>query len=65
MDFEDLGPRVKNQSFPLFTDLSDLSIDELEARIAAMEEEIERCRQEIAGKKSTRASADAIFKLNQ
>lgn len=65
MDFEDLEPRVKKQGLPLFIDLSDFSIDELEARIAAMEGEIERCRQEIAGKKSTRASADAIFKSRQ
>ena len=43
-------------------DLSLLSVGELEDRIAACKEEIERIRTELAEKKSSMAAAAAIFK---
>ncbi len=38
-----------------------MSIDELEAKIAALKGEIEACEQMIAAKQKQRAVADAIF----
>ncbi len=43
-------------------DLDPLSVDELEARIAALEAEIARSRQKIQRAVNHRASADALFK---
>ncbi len=43
-------------------DLDPLSIDELGARIALLEREIERCRSRIAFAQAHRASADALFR---
>jgi len=42
--------------------LGSLSIAELEARIAALTQEIERIRQELAAKRAHEAAAAAIFK---
>lgn len=42
--------------------LDPLSIEDLEARIAAAEAEIERCRQAIAKKRASREAAAAFFK---
>jgi len=38
-----------------------MSVEELEERIATMEEEIRRYRENIAAKQSSRAAADAVF----
>jgi uncharacterized small protein (DUF1192 family) len=38
-----------------------MSIDELEAKIAALKEEIAACEKAIAAKRQQRAAADAIF----
>lgn len=43
-------------------DLDPLSVDELHARIAALEGEIERTRAKIATAASHRASAESLFK---
>lgn len=61
IDPEDLEPK-KRVLDPLGADLSRLSIEELEARIAALEEEIVRCRGAIDGKRKTRDSAESVFK---
>ena len=43
--------------------LDTLSIDELEARIALLEGEINRLKAAIAAKKDSKSAADAVFKL--
>ena len=42
--------------------LGNLSIAELEARIVALTEEIERVREELAAKRAHEAAAAAVFK---
>jgi uncharacterized small protein (DUF1192 family) len=41
--------------------LETLSVGELEARIAQLERELERCRSVIAAKRAHRSVADAVF----
>ncbi len=41
--------------------LDRLSVDELEARIIALQAEIEDCRQELARKRAQKSAADALF----
>jgi uncharacterized small protein (DUF1192 family) len=43
-------------------DLDPLSVEELSARIAALESEIARTRRKIEGAVNHRATADALFK---
>ncbi|MEL6112041.1 MAG: DUF1192 domain-containing protein [Pseudomonadota bacterium] len=43
-------------------DLSDLSVGDLTARIAAMEAEIERCRGLIKARNASRTVAEDVFK---
>jgi len=43
-------------------DIDRLSVDELEARIAALESEIARCRTKISNAVNHRATADSLFK---
>jgi uncharacterized small protein (DUF1192 family) len=64
VDLDDLlGPRP-DDPLPLLLreDLDRLSVAELEARIAALEGEIARCRRKIEHAARHRADADAIFK---
>ncbi|MEC8565386.1 MAG: DUF1192 domain-containing protein [Pseudomonadota bacterium] len=46
----------------LAEDLSPMGLDELRARIDALEGEIERCRAIIESKKSSHNDAEAIFR---
>ena len=46
----------------LAEDLSPMGLDELSARIDALESEIERCRTIIESKKSSHSNAEAIFR---
>ena len=63
IDPEELLPRKKPASEIVpGQDLSAMSAHELEARIAAMEEEIVRCREAIQSRNSTKAAADAFFR---
>ena len=58
-----LGPRPGDPLAALVAqDLDRLSVAELEARVAALEGEIARCRRKIEGAVNHRASADALFK---
>jgi len=63
MDFEDLPTK---KATPLTDvekeDLSTISADELEERVARLEAEILRTKTEITAKQSSRAAADAFFK---
>ena len=43
-------------------DLSLMSIEELKARIAMLEDGIRKCKEMIASKQSSRSSADSFFK---
>ena len=46
----------------LAEDLSPMGLEELSARIDALENEIERCRAIIESKKSSHSDAEAIFR---
>lgn len=65
MDIDDLLPRRTGDD-PLAAlarqDLDPLSVDELDARIAALQAEIERTRSKLVGARSFRSVADSLFK---
>ncbi len=60
IDTDELEPRkpLKADAPP---DLARLSIEELEARVLALEAEIARCREMIAAKKKTLSAAHSVF----
>ena len=64
MDLDDILP--KNPGDPLVLllkqDLDPMSVEELQARIAALEGEIARAKSKIERAVNHRASADALFK---
>jgi uncharacterized small protein (DUF1192 family) len=64
MDTDEILPRRADD--PLVAlgrqDLDPLSVEELDARIAALEAEIARVRRKIESAVNHRASADALFK---
>ena len=62
MDENDLEPRKKPDLNLAAQDLSMMSIEELEERIAEMIAEIERCRALIVSKQGSRADAESVFK---
>lgn len=61
MDDEERPPKGRQHEIGMVLD--SLSLDELDRRIALLESEIARLREAIAAKRSTRAAADAVFKL--
>lgn len=62
MIIDDEKPRPKAATDVLGADLSALSIPELEARVAALQAEIERTQAEAAKKHATANAAAAFFK---
>lgn len=64
MDLDDLLPRRKDDHLAALAkqDLDPLSVDELDARIAALQAEIERTRAKLEGARSFRSAADSLFK---
>ncbi|KQT34808.1 hypothetical protein ASG29_01205 [Sphingomonas sp. Leaf412] len=64
MDLDDILGPGSGDPLPalLAEDLDRLSVAELEARVAALEREIARCRRKIEGAVNHRASADRLFK---
>lgn len=54
--------RPKKIDVSVGDNLESLSVDELEVRIMALQEEIGRCQDEISAKQSSRASAESVFK---
>ncbi len=64
MDWDELLPNKPDDPLTQLTrqDLDPLSVDELHARIAALEGEIARVRGKIDASVNFRASAEAIFK---
>lgn len=64
MDMDELFPARPDDPLVLLArqDLDPLSVDELEARIAALEAEIARVRAKIEHSVNHRASAEALFR---
>jgi uncharacterized small protein (DUF1192 family) len=64
MDLDELFPDKPKDPLTQLTrqDLDPLSVEELHARIAVLEDEIARVRAKIDASVSFRASAEAIFK---
>jgi len=64
MDLDELFPDKPDDPLKLLTkqDLDPMSVDELEARIVALEAEIARVRAKLDASVSFRASADELFK---
>ena len=60
--FEDL-PRPRPTSHELGQDLTTLSVDELDERIAVLRREIERLEAAKAAKEASRKAADGVFKF--
>jgi uncharacterized small protein (DUF1192 family) len=61
MDWDELKPKPA-KAITLGEPLESLSIGELEARIAALEAEIQRVKDNVARKKAHEAAAAAVFK---
>jgi len=61
MDWDDLQPK-KKASEVVGEDLSNLSVADLEARIASLEAEIVRVRKELNAKRAHEDAAAALFK---
>ncbi len=55
-------PKPKARDLPLGAPLDTLSVDELEARIALLREEIARIERAIDGKRASRTAADSFFR---
>jgi uncharacterized small protein (DUF1192 family) len=62
IDLDELMPRKPKLEIVLGQDISTLSVIELEARIAALEEEIVRSREALKARAATKNAADAFFK---
>lgn len=62
MDWDDITPKKPKTTAAVGDNLETLSVAELEARIAAFEEEIERVKSELERKRRHEASANALFK---
>lgn len=64
MDLDELFPGRPDDPIVLLArqDLDPLSVDELEARIAALEGEIARVRAKLAAAVDFRSDADALFR---
>ena len=58
---EDL-PRPKMTTHVVGQDLSPLSLEEIDARIAQLKSEIERLEQARASKQAVKGAADALFR---
>jgi uncharacterized small protein (DUF1192 family) len=61
MDWDEVRP-APQKAITVGERLDNLSIAELEARIAALTQEIERVRQEMAAKRAHEEAAAAVFK---
>jgi uncharacterized small protein (DUF1192 family) len=61
MDWDDVRPAPKREII-VGANLEALSIEDLEARIVALQGEIERVRATLTSRRSQQQAADAIFK---
>ena len=64
MDLDELFPDKPDDPLTLLTkqDLDPLSVEELEARIAILEAEIERVKMKLLNSVNFRSTADELFK---
>ncbi len=62
MDIDDLEPRPAKKASLAAEDLSLYSLEDLEARIAELKAEIQRCEEMIASKQGSRQAAESVFK---
>ena len=62
IDPEELLPRKPKQDIVIGQDLSAMSVEELERRIAALEAEIGRSRVAMEARAATKSAADQFFK---
>jgi uncharacterized small protein (DUF1192 family) len=62
IDLDELMPRKPKAETVMGQDLSAMSVHELEARIAALEEEIVRTRDALRSRSATKSAADSFFK---
>lgn len=62
MDWDDLAPKKPKLAAAVGDSLATLSVAELEARIAAFEQEIERIKLELDAKRKHEEAANALFK---
>lgn len=64
MDPDDLSPRTHSDPLAALArqDIDPLSVDELQARIVALEDEIARCRGRLAFAGKHRTLAEGLFK---
>jgi uncharacterized small protein (DUF1192 family) len=62
IDLDELMPRKPKPEMVLGQDLSTLSVIELEARIVALEAEIQRTREALKARAATKSAADSVFK---
>jgi uncharacterized small protein (DUF1192 family) len=63
--FADEQVRARPQAHELGQDLSSLSIEELDERIALLEREIARLQEARSGKEASRDAASAFFKIGK
>lgn len=59
--FDEETPRQKTTMHVVGQDLSPLSLEEIDARIAQLQDEIERLKQARAKKEAVKGAADALF----
>jgi len=59
--FDEDFPRPKMATHVVGQDLSPLSLEEIDARIAQLQDEIERLKQARAKKEAVKGAADALF----
>ena len=62
MDWDDVTPKKPKVAAAIGENLSTLSVAELEARIAAFEQEIGRVKTELETKRRHEEAANALFK---
>ena len=62
IDLDELAPKKRKAETVLGEDLSAMSVNELEARIAALEAEIARTKEALRARTATKNAADAFFK---
>lgn len=62
IDPDELLPRKTKPETVIGEDLSTLSVEELEARIAALEGEIVRTKEALQAKVATKSAAEGVFK---
>lgn len=62
MDTDDSEPRKKVTAIMPGEDISALGVHELQARIAALQEEIARCGKALESRAATRSAAESFFR---